>query len=122
MALLSSHNDNFDAYPHGKVSRKVTFSAAPRVSFVLQFSALFFFTPQSYARCYHPNASLVLYPEDREDASNPRLLSSNEFQFSVLTVCFRRFSSSTMKWNDRGTNVNPYQSRWFSEEKRRPRD
>jgi hypothetical protein len=122
MALLSSHDDNFDAPPYGKVSRKMTFSVVPGVSFVLQFSALFLFTPQSYARCYHPSASLVLYPEDREDTSNPRLLLSNEFQFCGLSVCFRRFSSSTMKSNGRGTNVNPYQSRRLSEEMRRPRD
>jgi hypothetical protein len=43
----------------------MTFSTAPSVSFVLQFSVLLFFTPQSSARYYDPRTSSVLSPEDR---------------------------------------------------------
>jgi hypothetical protein len=71
-----------------KVPRKVTFLTVPGVRFVLHFSALLFFTAQCSGRCYHHNASAVLYPEDREDPSNSPLQSSNEFQFFVLSRFF----------------------------------
>jgi hypothetical protein len=82
------NSDDFGADLYGKVSRKETFLTVPGVCFVLHFSALLFFTAQSSARCYHPSASPVLYPEDREDPSNPPLQSSNEFQFFVLPRFF----------------------------------
>jgi hypothetical protein len=45
------------------------------------FLFCFSFTAQSFALGYHPGASPVLCPEDREDLSNPSLPSSSEFQF-----------------------------------------
>jgi hypothetical protein len=74
------------------------------VSFVLQFSALIFFTAQSSACCHHPSASPVLYPEDWEDPSKPSLPSSNEFQFFVLP---RFFSPVLLLKNGMERPVNP---------------
>jgi hypothetical protein len=61
--------------------KETDFFDRPGVNCFLQFSALVFFTSQSFARCYHPRASPVISPEDWEDPSNPLLSSSNEFQF-----------------------------------------
>jgi hypothetical protein len=97
------NSDDFGANLCGKVSRKVTFLTVPRVRFVLHFSALLFFTAQSSARCYHPSASPVLYPEDWEDPSNPPLRSSNEFQFFVLP---RFFSSVLLLKNGKERSAN----------------
>jgi hypothetical protein len=72
---------DFGACLCGKAFRKVTFSTVPGVSFVLQFFALLFFTAQSSGRCYHPSASPVLYPEDREDPFSPPFPSLTVFQF-----------------------------------------
>jgi hypothetical protein len=97
------NSDDFGANLCGKASRKVTFWTVPGVSFVLHFSALFFFTAQSSALCYHPSASPVLYSEDGEDPSNPPLLSSNEFQFFVLP---RFFSPVLLLKNEKERSAN----------------
>jgi hypothetical protein len=112
------NTDDFGANLCGKASRKVTFSTVPGVSFVFHFSALFFFTAQSSARCYHPSASPVLYPEDGEDPSNPPLRHRMNFSFLCCPVSFHPFCCSKMKRKGRPTNGNPSQFCGFSEEKR----
>jgi hypothetical protein len=88
----------------------VTFLTVPGVSFVLQFSALLFFTAQSSALCYHPSARPVLYPEDWEDPSNPPSNRRMNFRFLCCPLLLAR--SVAQKRNGKvrqppGTHLNP---------------
>jgi hypothetical protein len=64
------NSGDFGAHLCGKMPRKVSFLTVAGVTFVLQFSALLFFTSQSSARCCHRRTSPVLSPEDLKDPSN----------------------------------------------------